>query len=290
MRIAFVTHAGLPELHPGDRLAARALEARGAHVAAVAWDDAAVRWEAFDLVVVRSTWDYHLRVDAFLAWVARLEASGVPLQNPPAVLRWNARKTYLRDVAARGARVVPTHWAAVDDPPLGEVLARHGWSRAVAKPVVSASAHRTWVASPDDGADGERRWREALGAGPMMVQPFVEAIVTRGEWSLVFLGGDFSHAVLKRPAPGDFRVQQEHGGTAEPCAPSPRLVAQAAAALALAPAPCLYARIDGYEDDAGLVLLELELLEPSLFLSRAAGGVERFAEAIVRVAVGTRDA
>jgi glutathione synthase/RimK-type ligase-like ATP-grasp enzyme len=291
--IAFVTYARLPGLSNDDRLAVAELAARGARVDAVVWDDPAAEWERYDAVVVRSCWDYHTRLDAFLAWVARLEGAGVPLWNPPSVLRWNARKSYLRDLAARGVRVPPTHWAEPgDDAPLAETLRARGWERAVVKPVVSASAHRTWTATAGDGAAGERRWRETLAtAGPLMVQPFVEGIVRDGEWSLVFLGGAPSHAVLKRPAPGDFRVQEEHGGSSSFALAESGVVADAARALAtaarladVAPEQIAYARVDGYRDAGGLVLMELELLEPSLFLGKDAAAPARFAELLIALA------
>ncbi|MFL5581566.1 MAG: RimK family alpha-L-glutamate ligase [Gemmatimonadaceae bacterium] len=297
-QVAFVTYRRLPGLSNDDRLAVAELAARGARVDAVVWDDPGVAWERYDAVVVRSCWDYHTRVAEFLAWVARLEAARVPLWNPPDVLRWNARKTYLRDLASAGVRVPPTHWAEPSDgAPLGDVLHERGWERAVVKPVVSASAHQTWVASAAEGAAGERRFREALAsAGPLMVQPFVDALVREGEWSIVFLGGARSHAVVKRPAAGDFRVQAEHGGSAARAEPGAPIARQAEAALAAATRlagvsldRCLYARVDGYEDADGLVVMEMELLEPSLFLASDAAAPARFADAVLAAAGGSRE-
>ena len=284
MRIAFVTYAKLPNLSDDDRLVARVLESRGVDVVPVRWDDAAVEWSGFDAVVVRSCWDYHLREGELRAWLDALDAARVRVWNPTAVLRWNMDKTYLRDVDARGVRVVPTRWvAAGDDTTLERVLADAGWARAVVKPVVSASAHETWVTTAGRARDDESRFR-AIARRGAMVQAFVDAVVDEGEWSVVFLGGRFSHVVLKRPRGGDFRVQAELGGTAAATVPPPGLVEQAARALAAAPADggaTLYARVDGCMVEGAFVLMELELLEPSLFLGSDAGAPARFADAIV---------
>jgi glutathione synthase/RimK-type ligase-like ATP-grasp enzyme len=204
-------------------------------------------------------------------------------------------KRYLRALAGRGVPVVPTAWVERGDArPLAGILAAHGWRDAVVKPVVSASAHATWrtgasaSAGADAGAEAEARFRAQCADGAVMVQPFLEVIRDGGEWSLVFVDGAFSHAVRKRPAPGDFRVQQEHGGSAEPAAAPAALVAHGRAALAAAQAAAgsasgaLYARVDGCETDAGFLLMELELLEPSLFLGADDGAAARLAAAIGR--------
>jgi glutathione synthase/RimK-type ligase-like ATP-grasp enzyme len=278
-RLAFATWRGLPELTADDRLAAEALRRRGATVHPLLWDAPGVDGAGFDAVIVRSVWDYHLRPVEFLAWVERLERAGTLLLNPPAVLRWNHHKSYLRDLAARGVATVPTVWlergAEVD---LGGLLADRGWAEAVVKPAISASAHETWVTSPSRvSTDHQGRLRGLLLAGDALVQPLVPEVRHQGEWSLLFLGGKFSHAMLKRPREGDFRVQEELGGSARPEEPSSALVEQARQALAAAPAPCLYARVDGVERDGRLVLMELELIEPVLYFGADPGAADRFA-------------
>jgi glutathione synthase/RimK-type ligase-like ATP-grasp enzyme len=287
MPVTFVTYHALPHLSDDDRLAADALAQRGVDVVPARWDDPAVRWEAFDLVVVRSCWDYHLRAPEMRAWLDRLDATGARTWNPTALLRWNMDKRYLRDIAARGIPVVPTRWvAAGDDVTLAGALAERGWARAVVKPVVSASAHDTWVTTADRAVEDEARFRE-VARGGAMVQGFVDAVVEDGEWSVIFFRGRFSHAVLKRPRAGDFRVQAEKGGTATLTEPPPGLVDAAMRALAAAPTPTLYARVDGCMVDGAFVLMELELLEPSLFLACDPTAAARFADAIVDVSAAT---
>jgi hypothetical protein len=214
-RVALATQAALPDLYADDRLLIPALAARGVHAGAAVWDDPSVDWTTFDAVVVRSCWDYHLKHDAFLAWVARLEHAGVAVWNPPAVIRWNAEKGYLRQLDDRDVRIVPTRWIERGSAgSLHDVLHDAGWERAVVKPAISASAHETWRTSRQSATDDEARFRRMVQRGRVLVQPFMEAVVSTGEWSHVFIGGEFSHAMLKRARSGDFRVQSEHGGSA----------------------------------------------------------------------------
>jgi glutathione synthase/RimK-type ligase-like ATP-grasp enzyme len=278
-RIAFATYSNAPELVADDLAAVAALEALGARVHAAVWDDPTVHWGAFDAVVVRSCWDYHLKTDAFLAWVDSVESSGARLWNPPSVVRWNFEKTYLADLERKGIPVVPTVWlergARAD---LAAILERERWPRAVVKPTVSLSAYETWIASREGG--DEARLARMLERGGVMVQPFVEEIRTGGEWSLVFFGGEYSHAVVKRPAEGDFRSQSEYGATKTVTEPPARLVDDARRALEAAGGEVLYARVDGV-DAGGLVLMELELIDPELYFLKVPAAAGRFAAALL---------
>jgi glutathione synthase/RimK-type ligase-like ATP-grasp enzyme len=284
MRVALVTYAGLPQLAADDRLLRRALRERGHRADAVVWDDPDVAWQDYDLIVVRSCWDYHLRPGAFLAWIARLEALGAPLWNPPGLLRWNLDKRYLLDLAARGVPVVPTVYlergARAD---LAALLAERGWGEAVVKPAVAATAFHTWRTSA--AAEEQERFAALLAERSMLVQPLMPQIAG-GEWSLLCFGGTYSHAVLKRPAPGDFRSQDDFGGTVEPREPPPGLVAQGMAMLAQLATLWLYARVDGLLVDGMFTLMELELIEPSLFLDAAPAVADQLAAACERYGRG----
>jgi hypothetical protein len=278
--VALATSATVPELAPDDRLLLPALAARGIGAEPAVWDDPRMPWERFDAVVIRSCWDYHHKADRFDRWTSRLEAAGISVWNPPALLRWNARKTYLRGLAEAGVPVVPTRFVeSSGDPDLDTVLHDAGWHEVVVKPVVSASAHETWRAERGRVDDAER-FRRLVGRMPVMVQPFLREVEREGEWSFCFFGGDYSHAVLKRPRPGDFRVQSDHGGAYHLADPADELIAQAATALAAARSPTVYARVDGCVIDGALWLMELELLEPGLFLAVHPDAPDRFAAAI----------
>lgn len=296
--VTLATYERLPELTAEDRALAAALERRGVRVRAAVWSDRAAWARDPGLVVVRSCWDYHLRLAEFEGWLERLRARGVAVRNPPGVIRWNARKRYLLDLAARGVSTLPTEllpFAGSDA--LGAALAARAaadparWGDVVVKPAVSASAFLTVRVRADDGAAGVAdalRGFDALPAGAeVLVQPFAASVAEIGETSLVYLGGRFSHAVTKRPAAGDFRVQEELGGSSRPAEAPAALVAWGAGVLDAAGALCgaavpeiTYARVDVLAEAAPR-LMELELVEPSLFLRHAPGAAERFADAIV---------
>jgi glutathione synthase/RimK-type ligase-like ATP-grasp enzyme len=280
--VCFATCLEWPDISASDRLVARALEELGVEVREYPWNDPAQDLRGVDALVLRSNWDYHFAPDHFLAWLARLEATRASVWNPPALVRWNLSKRYLLDLAASGVPVVPT--VILDDSPaqLPRLLAERGWSAAVVKPLVSASAHDTvLVPSAEAAAVSAAIDRGALRR-PLMVQPFVEEIRSRGEWSLVFIDGAFTHAVIKRPAPDDFRVQPRHGGQAVGAAPPPLVVESAERALAALPLPPLYARIDGVEVGHEFQVMEVELNEPGLYFTHAPAAAARLATAIRR--------
>ena len=259
---ALVTWSGLPELSDGDRLLQAELKRRGIDAVAAIWDDAAIDWTRFDAIVLRSTWDYHKRVDEFRAWLQRM--SELPLANPARVVLGNIDKRYLLDLPSTVPTIVTSD--------AHEAMRENGWTRAVVKPLVSATAWRTEVMTLESAPPSH--------PGPYLVQPFMDEVVRDGEWSFVFFDRAFSHAVLKRPASGDFRVQNDFGGSAEVLDPPQQLVAQARAFLAGIDAPLVYARVDGIVRDDRLLLMELELTEPALFLELVPGAAARFAEAI----------
>ncbi|HXB54900.1 MAG TPA: hypothetical protein VN461_08970 [Vicinamibacteria bacterium] len=284
MKVAVATCARVPDLTEDDRLLVDELSRRGVSARPVVWNDPDVRWTTFELVVIRSCWDYHLRLSEFLGWLDRVEADGVQLWNPAPLVRSNAHKSYLQELKAAGLPVVPTAWlergSTVD---LGRLLRERGWSEAVVKPAVSASAFRTWRISAQNAAseDAHRALHELTAEGDVLVQPFLREIEKEGEWSFVFLGGEFSHAVLKRPAAGDFRVQAEYGGSALTETPPRSALSGAEAVAHYIKGPWAYARIDAVAAEGGLTLMEVELIEPYLFLGNHPKAAARLADAIL---------
>jgi hypothetical protein len=266
MRIALVTWSGLPQLADDDRLLRDELLRDGHEVVAAIWDDPSVDWQSLDAIVLRSTWDYHKRIDDFRAWLASLGSA--PLWNPRGVVERILHKSYLLEMP----NSVPSRIVAAGM----HVDVRE---RSVVKPAVSATAYRTTIVDTPFVAEFEA-----------LVQPFVEEITTKGEWSLIFFAGEFSHAVVKQPRGGDFRVQNDFGGTAVAMAAPRGLVDDAYAVLATIGEPWLYARVDGVERDGRLLLMELELTEPSLFLDRDVHAPRRFADAIANVTARDSDA
>jgi len=285
-RIALATSARYPGLPADERLAVPALARLGVSAEPVVWDDARAAWGTFDAVVVRSCWDYHLKAAEFLGWLARLEGLGMPVLNPPPLLRWNADKRYLFSLAERGVAIVPTRVVPRGAPEAREALLRAldelAADEAVVKPAVSASAHGTWRTSRAAAAADARRLEALVAAGDVLVQPFVRAVTDAGEWSVLCFGGRPSHTVLKRPAPGDWRVQGELGGTAE-LGTAPALVLEQARRVleAAGAGEAAYARVDGCVIDGGFVLMELELIEPQLYLALEPNAPDRLARAVM---------
>jgi glutathione synthase/RimK-type ligase-like ATP-grasp enzyme len=282
MIIAMATSEKVADLTDDDRLLVDALSAKGVRSEAAIWNDDALDWEKYSAVVIRSTWDYHLRLDEFLAWLDRLESLEVKVFNAPSLVRWNTEKGYLRDLSDRGIAIVPTRWVERGEKTsLADVLRETGWREVVVKPSVSASAHQTWRMSAEESSAREEQFASMVESGRVLVQPFLDAIQTEGEWSLLFYGGEYSHSVLKRPQQDDFRVQQTHGGTAVVQEPSREVVDEAYRVLEAAGQASLYARVDGCVVDGRFVLMELELIEPDLFLRAHPSAPMRLAEALL---------
>jgi glutathione synthase/RimK-type ligase-like ATP-grasp enzyme len=256
---------------------AQALADAGAEVTPIAWTEAE-DLSTFDVVTPLVVWGYHVDYPRWLELLDRAERERWAMINPPALLRWNGDKAYLAELATRGVSTVPT--LAVEaccDADLEEARRRFESDWLVIKPPISASAMGTHRLGPNDDLPGDSR------GCPMIVQPLIEEIATTGEFSLMLFNGEYSHAVVKRPKAGDFRVQEYHGGVTLPCPAVPTgAVRLAQAALAVAPAAAAYARVDIVPDDQSVLrIMELELIEPSLFLDHAPDGGASFTRSIL---------
>jgi glutathione synthase/RimK-type ligase-like ATP-grasp enzyme len=284
MRIALATSADLAELWAGDRLFLEELRRRGFSAAPVVWDDPRADWDHWDAVIIRSCWDYHLKVDRFGEWLDRASAGGRRVINRPELVRWNLHKQYLLDVARAGGRIPPTTVVARGAPgTLREHLGREGWRDAVIKPAVSATGYRTRLVRGSPSEKDERAFAEAIAAGDVLAQAYVPEVSEHGEWSFVFFDGRYSHAALKRAAPGEFRVHIEWGGTVETAPPPPALIAQAQGLMDALALHATYARVDGTAVDGDLLVMELEVIEPELFFDREPAAAARLARAVERV-------
>ena len=280
-RIALATYAGAPDLAPDDRLLVPALARLGIEATAAVWSDRSVAWREFDGVVLRSCWDYHLRYEEFRLWLRALEHGDLRFWNPSSIIRWNADKRYLLDLARRGVATIPTMIAMRGHPDAVEAIAAaEGWPRFVIKPAVSASGYETYALdSPlDDAARAAIARVSAIG--DVLVQPFAHEIADSGELSLTFFDGAFSHATIKRARAGEFRVQTEHGGTVDSTTVQPRLVGQALDVIRSLDECPVYARVDGIARGDAFLVMELELIEPNVFMSYCPEAADRFAAAI----------
>ena len=280
MRVTLVTCAAWPELSASDRRYADALERFGVDVQGAPWNGPPEPFDGADLVVLRASWDYHHDLAGFVAWLDALERRGTRVLNPPPMVRWNLDKRYLLDLARRGIRVPETEVVPADPAAVAAAFDRRGWETAVVKPLVGASGHGVRLLRAGEHAALEGT--TASHPDGLLMQEFLPEIVQDGEASLVFFDGACSHAALKRPAAGDFRVNSDYQGTVEPFQPDTDLVRQAQAALDTLDEIPLYARVDVVVRAGESIVVELELNEPALFLTMAPDAAVRFAEATMR--------
>jgi glutathione synthase/RimK-type ligase-like ATP-grasp enzyme len=249
------------------------LRARGHRVSGPSWTGCEA--EPFDVILPLLAWGYHRAGADWQSATRRWQEAGLRVMNPPSVLRWNADKVYLGRLEERGVPVTPTLFTERLGPDqLAEFARRFGTERLIAKPQVSALAWQTIRWSPGDSIENGP-------TGPAIIQPYLPAIEESGEVSLIYLAGAFSHAIRKRPQAGDFRVQPEYGAVICAATPTPDERAAAEAALAAVDEPLLYARVDLVRDLQGRpVLMELELVEPDLYLRFDPAAPARFADAV----------
>jgi len=258
---------------------AAALTTAGAEVEPVAWTGKC-ELGGFDLVLPLVAWGYHKDYPRWLDLLDRLEIQGARVENPIPLLRWNGDKAYLAELGSLGVPTVPTLvFETLDEAALACARDFFRCTDIVVKPPVSASAHGTFRLGKDDPFPEPVRGRR------MLAQPWIESITTTGEYSLIFFAGVFSHAVSKVPVPGEFRVQPEYGGIIARCDPPAGALAVALAALSAAPAPATYARVDVIAGNNGeFQVVELELIEPALFLAQAPEAAPLFAAAVLAAA------
>ena len=265
-----------------DYLVRDILQQRGVRVDEVSWRDPHADWDQYKLVVIRSPWDYQQSCSQFLDVLARIDASRADLQNPLRVVRWNVEKTYLRDLQNSGITIVPTAW--LQSPTVAELtnlFQQLNADQVVVKPFIGAGATDTFWLNSDSSPELLQSIETLYQGRLALAQPFVESVLSYGEISLTFFGGEYSHTVLKTPKTGDFRVQEEHGGIIHRIDPDPEIIAFARRSLAAVQSDLLYARVDlVFLENQQPAIMELELIEPSLYLSYDEESPERFADAI----------
>ncbi len=293
MLIALPTCAKLSDWEVDDAPLHKALEARGVEIVRPVWDEPGFDWSSCDACLIRTTWDYQEKHDAYVAW-AKQVSERTRLFNPFEIVRWNTHKTYLRDLERRGIPVTPTVWleagSTVD---LERMLDERGWSKAFLKPAIGATARETlrFEATPAGITEAEAHLHRLLPNETMLLQPYLESVETQGELSAIFFDGRFSHAVRKIPVSGDYRVQDDFGAHDEPATLTDDELALAQRCIAAVEeagdTPLLYARTDFLHDHEGqLRLSELELVEPSFFFRHAPHAAETLAHALLQRLTG----
>lgn len=262
-KLAIATCAERPELIPSEQYLLSQLPESGIEATPIVWNDTAVTWDDFDGVLIRTVWDYHKNIDAFKSWINQLAQIGLIVGNPTDVLEWNYHKNYLKELAQKGIAIPPTLFV-----PQGSNLSEVAipWPSFIVKPAVSATAFQTFRLTADTYEQQLPILKDIAKQKDLLIQQFIPSISEQGEYSLMFFDKKYSHAVLKTAQDGEYRVQAEFGGSYAPVEPEDMLVRFANKVLANISSPCLYARVDlvVYQDQP--MLMELELIEPELFL------------------------
>ncbi|MCB9230897.1 MAG: hypothetical protein H6581_04505 [Bacteroidia bacterium] len=280
-RLALLTIENLDNFVTDEVMVVDLLEKAGWQIDWIPWQKTGVDWNGYDLVIIRSTWDYQYHLEEFFDVLAQIEASQAKLANPLSVVKWNARKNYLIDLADKGVEIVPT--LLTETPQKEGLIAafeHFSTEELVIKPLVGATAFDTFRIPLTIGKAELASILETYQDRQGLLQPFQENIQREGEFSLVYFNKKFSHAFLKVAKKGDYRVQEEYGGEPHAIAPEEKLLQVGDQILALIPENLLYARVDLVRSDRGFALMELELIEPALYFRTHEKAVENFVEAI----------
>ncbi len=283
MKHAYIVSTdNLPHPVPETNLLVTELKALEVTGEIVSWQAQDVDWTATDMVLVRTPWDYIYKLEAFLAWLDTT-AEAAPVYNAPDIIKWNIHKHYLVDLLQRGVDVIPTQYVSQGQHVhLADLDLLRDAPGLVIKPAVSVGAIGTgYFKTVSDAA--QAHLDSLLQKDDALIQPFVPAIQTRGETSLVYFAGVFSHGVIKVPAVGDYRIHKEYGGTYTPYEPTNAEKALAEQSLAAVGEALSYARIDMVLTDTGPLLMEMELIEPELYFPYADGSAQRFAQVIAEI-------
>lgn len=256
------------------------LTGKGLDVVPVIWNDNHVDWSTFNVAVIKSPWDYHNHLTEFLTWLNTLEKLSIKVLNPVEIIQWNSHKKYLRDIAQNGLPVIAAEFLDKGSDFDDRFFEMFGTDKLVVKPCVSAGAQNTLTVDKNNLKERTEEIQQLLKAEDYIVQPFVEEI-KNGEWSFLFFNGQYSHCSLKTPKKDDFRVQHYHGGSISYPTPDPLHIEQAGAYLKTLPQSTLYARVDGVLINNSFTLMELELIEPYLFLNGDRNLLENYYRALM---------
>lgn len=283
MKIAILTCEKCPALAPRDLHLLPLFAMRNVHVDITTWNDPEVNWLGYDGLLFRSVWDYHLKFKEFNIWLNDIARQNIKTLNPIEVIRQNQHKFYLQHLESCGIGIIPTIFIPKTEGLDISGIENRGWQRAVIKPAVSASSYLTTLFAVKDWRMIETNYSQLATERDLLLQSYMPEVTEDGEMSLIFFNRRFSHAVLKRPIAGEFRVQAEYGGVHEPFSPSKEVIETAENILSLIPGALLYARVDGLIKNDRFLLMELELLEPDLYFDALPEASERYVDAVIEL-------
>jgi len=268
----------LEEFECYDNLLDAPLAQLGWETETISWRDKTIDWDQFEVVIIRSPWDYQQHPSEFMEVLKTIEASKARLENNFELVKWNFNKSYLMELETNGIEIVPTMWKrSWQSNEIECYFEYYRTEQIILKPVISANADNTYWLKKDDFQQQLEAMEASFSSIDYMVQPFMEAITNEGEFSLFYFGGEYSHCILKTPEKDDFRVQEEHGSSLKLVKPEENLLAHAnKVQQQLKPEP-LYSRIDLVRTETGFALMEVELIEPSLYFNMDPASPLRFA-------------
>lgn len=279
-KIALLTCDRFPELYETDQKLIPVLKEYGYWAKAEIWDNPNAIWHQYDVIIFRNTWDYYLKIDEFNAWLDTIDNAGIRSFNPISVIRWNKHKFYLRELHAIGMPVIPGFYISRTNELNIEKLLPRDWTQAILKPAISAGSYLTTLFNTKDAASVSVNYRDLAKEQDLILQKFIPEIRTEGEISLLYFDKKFSHAVVKKPKQGDFRIQSMFGGKYQPYTPTRLLLQMVQKIVDFVADELLYARVDGIIIDGTFHLMELELIEPDLYLDYVENGTMKFADNI----------
>ncbi|MES2653816.1 MAG: hypothetical protein V4663_18910 [Bacteroidota bacterium] len=260
------------------------LQNKGLTIEKAIWNNPNVVWEEYDLAIIKSPWDYFNLIEDFYQWLNDLEVKNIKLLNPIATVKWNADKHYLQDIEDAGLRIAKCIFLEKGKQvKLKEYFEKLNAKKLIVKPAVSGGSKNTFKITSENVEEVNHQLNTLLIGEDFILQPFLKEIEENGEWSLLFFGGKFSHALLKKAKTGDFRVQHVFGGTVHPQEPSKELIATAQQYVDQFAKNCLYARVDGVIVDGHFLLMELELIEPFLFLDTNKESLANYYQALKKL-------
>lgn len=285
--IAFLSTDDLEDYFVWDDLLIEPFAQNGIKVDVISWHAKQINWSQYDAVIVRSTWDYQLHAEAFVAKLAEITEQDTVLINPLSLIQWNISKRYLQTLASKGITIIPSVF--FDSVAISDIYAQFDHfdtQEIIIKPLISANSDNTFRLDHASLMGQAGPLSNIFSTTPCVIQPFLNSVISEGEYSLFYFNGEYSHTIKKVPKSGDFRVQEEHGGELISVTPDELQLDTAAKVLAALPEKSLYARVDLLRNssaEAGDIwqLMEVELIEPSLYFNMDEASPERFVQATI---------
>lgn len=282
MKIAFLTCQKLPNGIKSDTILIKLLSSQNILINIEVWTNELVQWKQYDCIIIRSCWDYHLLPDKFMQLLTYFKNTNIPILNNFETINWNLNKRYLNKLSNSGIKIPPTIFIAKGESiSLNQIMHKYLWSDVVIKPVIAASSFGLSKINIKDAKKENTRINNEIQEHDMIIQKFLPEINQNGELSLIFFNSEYSHTVLKKPKQGDFRVQQSLGGKIQLITPPISIINQAYKIINKSNQSSLYARVDGVISNNELLLMELEMIEPALYLEQDKKAPKMFANAII---------